>query len=321
MSFAILFHNDDKSITKVDVTDKTLTTISDTDFAWLHFDLAQENELRSALLRFGMDKDEIENLIDPAQPYYFHHHQKMTVDSLQVCRRMSNGIGHSPLLIAMTEKVIITAHSGPSKYIERVQQACEESYKSVGKSPGFIFFLLWDAIIDGFLPLVFHVDEKLERIEEQYLSGDGSRKILDDILGCKHMVRTLKHSLSPMQRTMRSLVTVKLALINDEARQYLSGLFAHLDRLAITLDSLQDRVQSTLAGYNSVLSQQINHSMKVLAVIATIMMPLSLIATIYGTNFEYIPELGYRYAYFVFLTVLLLLGLGLLFIFKRRKWL
>ncbi len=321
MSFAILFHNDDKSLSQVQVSDKKLTALGHSEFAWLHFDLSEEPALRSTLLHFGMDEEEIDSLIDPAQPYYFHHHQKMTVDSLQVCHLRKDGIGHSPLLIAMTEKVIITAHAGSSQYIEGVLQSCEESFQTVGKSPGFVFFLLWDAIIDGFLPLVFHVDDKLERIEEQYLSGDGSKRILDDILGCKNMVRTLKHSLSPMQRTLRSLVTVKLALINDEARQYLSGLFAHLDRLAITLDSLQDRVQSTLAGYNSVLSQQINHSMKVLAVIATIMMPLSLIAAIYGTNFEYIPELSYRYAYFVFLTVLLLLGLGLLFIFKKRKWL
>ena len=321
MSFAIIFHNADKTISKVDVSEQMLQESGDTDFAWLHFDLDQEQELRSALLRFGIDKKEIESLIDPAQPYFFHHHQRMTVDSLQVCQLMDNGIGNSPLLIAMTEKIIITAHAGHSTYIESVQQACEESFKSVGKSPGFIFFLLWDAIIDGFLPLVFYVDEKLERLEEQYLNGDGSKKILDDILGCKHMVRTLKHSLSPMQRSMRSLVDVKREIFTEEARQYLSGLFSHLDRLAYTIDSLQGRVHSTLSGYNSVLSQQINHSMKVLAVIATIMMPLSLIAAIYGTNFEYIPELQWRYAYFIFLTVLVFLGLGLLLVFKKRKWL
>jgi magnesium transporter len=321
MSFAILFHNDVKALSHVQASEITPQSLGDSNFAWMDFDTTEQQELKSALTGIGVAEKELCCLLDPDQPYYFRHHQKMTVDSLQVCSYLGEDIVSAPILIAMTEKIIITAHTGPSTYIENVLQACEESFKSVGKSPGFILFLLWDAIIDGFLPLVFSIDERLEELEEQYLNGYSSRDILDQILGCKRMVRTLKHSLSPMQRTMRSLVEIKLELISEEARQYLTGLFAHLDRLARTIDSLQDRAHSTLAGYDSVLSQQINRSMKILAVIATIMMPLSLVAAIYGTNFEYIPELNWRYSYFAFLGVLLFLGLGLLYIFRKRKWL
>jgi len=114
---------------------------------------------------------------------------------------------------------------------------------------------------------------------------------------------------------------MKLALVSEEANRYLTGIFEHMDRVGHQIDSLQDRVRATLDGYSSTLSQRMNSSMKVLTIIATIMMPLSLVAGIYGTNFEYIPELRWKYGYFAFLGLLAAVALVMLVLFRRRKWL
>jgi len=321
MNFAFLFHMHDKSIESIPPESFNPGNYDPANFAWADFDISQTAELKTLFAQLGLPEEETSKILDPKSVFYFQHKQNIFVDHFSVCRKQGKGLTSSPLIIVMTAHLIVTVHDGPSHYVENVLKVYGDSFQSVGKSPGFIFFLIWDAMIDGFLPLVFNIDEKLEQLENRYLHGNNSKNILDEIIGTKKMVRTLKHSLAPMQRSMRHLVSAKLELISDEARKYLMGHFEHLDRLAGTIDSLQDRVHSTLAGYNSLLSQQINNSMKILAIIATIMMPLSLLAAIYGTNFKYIPEITWKYGYFAFWGVLLFVGFGMLFLFKRKKWL
>jgi len=320
MNFSIKFKNEDKTCEQVDPLQFEFKSLDNSNFAWFNIDLNQQNEIKMLFDQCGFSEINFEQLFDTKQPYYFQHNQDQIVELLQICNLEEGEIVTYSLIIAMNEKAIITGCTGQSSIINTVFDSCEESFQSVGKSPGFIFFLLWDAMIDSFLPQMFYVDDQLEQLEELYLNGSNSKTILNDIIKMKKMVRKLKQSLSPMQRAMRHIVNVKLKLISEEAVQYLQGHFEHLDRLSQSVDSLQNRVHATLEGYNSTISQQINNSMKVLAIIATIMMPLSLLAAIYGTNFSYIPELNWRYGYFVFLGVLLLLSVGMLILFKRKKW-
>ena len=321
MSFGILFHNEDKTFERLKPEAVSMDTLDPSNFVWLDFDLDDPYDVTSFMCALGIPQEIVGKAIHPEEPFYYRHHQKYLIDLLQVCQKEGETIGCTPLVVAMNDRAIVTAHRGPSVYVEKVLYTYEESFRSVGKSPGFVYFLFWDAMVDGFLPHVFSIDDRLEQLEVAYLKGDNSKKILDEILGTKQMVRSLKHSLSPMQRSMRHLVAAKLELIHEEAHKYLQGIFDHMDRLATAIDSLQERVHATLAGYNSLLSQQINNSMKVLTIIATIMMPLSLVAGIYGTNFEYIPELKFRYGYFLFLGILFVLGLVMLLVFKKKKWL
>ncbi|MBI4776916.1 MAG: hypothetical protein HY788_22500 [Deltaproteobacteria bacterium] len=321
MSFSILFHNTDKTFELLKPEAVSMESLDPSNFAWLNFDLEDSYDVTSFICSLGIPEEIVRNALYPGEPFYYRHHQKYLIDLVQVCQKEGDTIGCTPLVIAMNDRAIVTAHRGPSTYVERVLYTYEESFKSVGRTPGFIYFLFWDAMVDGFLPQVFSIDERLEQLEVAYLKGDKPEGILDEILGAKQMVRSLKNSLSPMQRSMRHLVAAKLELIHDEAHKYLRGIFDHMDSLGATIDSLQERVHATLAGYNSLLSQQINSSMKVLTIIATIMMPLSLLAGIYGTNFENIPELKVPYAYFLFLGLLVALALAMLFMFKKKKWL
>ncbi len=321
MSFAILFRSKDKSCHRIEPADVRMGQLDKTNFAWLDIDLTQKDDLESYLSAMGLPEQEVGDIADLKVDYFFWPGQRLIVNLMNVADEEDGRIKSTPLLIAWTDRLILTAHKGSSMHIEYVLDKCEESFKSVGKSPGFIYFLLWDTIVDQFLPQIRYIDDILEKIEDKYLHGDHSTHILDEIISSKQMVRTLKQSLSPMQRSMRRLVNIKLELINEEAHRYLLGLFDHMDRIAHNIDSLQDRVHATLAGYTSILSQQISSSMKVLTIIATIMMPLSLLAAIYGTNFPYIPEFTWRYSYFVFWTVLILLAGGMLYVFKRKRWL
>jgi len=176
-------------------------------------------------------------------------------------------------------------------------------------------------LIDGFLPQLFSISEQMDRLDEQILAGKVTQSIFNETLQCRHSIRILRSSLSPMQRIMRDLVNTRLELISDDARKFLTGLFEHMEWIAEAIDSLQESIFATLQGYHSSVSLQINNSMRLLSIIATIMMPLSLITAIYGTNFPYMPEFSWKYSYFVFLFFLFAVGLTMLFFFRRKHWL
>ncbi|MCK4548261.1 MAG: magnesium transporter CorA family protein [Candidatus Eisenbacteria sp.] len=321
MDNAILFEAATKGIVSKRVDEIDPGQLSPERFAWLDFDGLNPEKLRPLLIGLGVSDAEVDELLRPDYEYWSQHHQECVLSKVQVCRLEGENIAHVSLIIVMTPAAVVTARGGSVAAIDKVYSSYRESFETVGKSPAFIYFLLWDALVDGFLPKIFYVDNQLEELEEEYMGGKAGADVLDRIAKCKHMVRALKRSLLPMQRVMRHLAGSKLELVSDESRSYLSGLFDHMDRVSQSIDSLQDRVHSALAGYNSVLAQQQNNALKVLTIIATLMMPLSLIAAIYGMNFDFMPELRTRYGYFIVLGVMGALGGAMLLAFKRRKWL
>jgi magnesium transporter len=139
-------------------------------------------------------------------------------------------------------------------------------------------------LIDGFLPQLFSISEQMDRLDEQILAGKVTQSIFNETLQCRHSIRILRSSLSPMQRIMRDLVNTRLELISDDARKFLTGLFEHMEWIAEAIDSLQESIFATCRAIMSSVSLQITIPCELLSIIATIMMPLSLITAIYGTN-------------------------------------
>jgi magnesium transporter len=324
MGFTVVFDTSSKTCSFLDTSAVDPKALEGGDFTWIDYDVndpGQAASLRESLRGMGVTEPHIEHVAGRSEEALFGLHQDLIVNYIHLARERGGRITETPLLMAMTDRLIVTAHSDPLPQISYVRGNCEESFRSVGKSPGLVFFLLWDGVIDHFMPHITAVDSRLERIEDRYLRGETSETILQEIISCKQAVRALKQCLAPMQRGMRRQATMKLALVSEEASRYLAGIFEHMDRVGHQIDSLQDRVRATLDGYSSTLSQRMNSSMKILTIIATIMMPLSLVAGIYGTNFDYIPELRWKYGYFAFLGFLAFVTLVMLALFRRRKWL
>ena len=110
-------------------------------------------------------------------------------------------------------------------------------------------------------------------------------------------------------------------LVGEAARPYLRDVYDHTIQIIDTVETLRDMVSGLMDLYLSSLSNRMNEVMKVLTIIATIFIPLSFIAGVYGMNFAFMPELRWKYGYFVVLGVMLAVGLGMLGFFRRKRWL
>ena len=123
-----------------------------------------------------------------------------------------------------------------------------------------------------------------------------------------------------MREVINSLQRTDSKLIKKETKTYIKDVYDHEVQVLDTIDTYRDMLSGLQDLYLSITSNKMNEVMKVLTIIATIFIPLTFIAGIYGMNFEYMPELGYRWAYFIVWGIMILVALIMVVYFRRKKW-
>jgi magnesium transporter len=189
-----------------------------------------------------------------------------------------------------------------------------------GTGPDYLAYAMLDAVVDGYFAVLEHVGEVVEALgEEITLSPD--QKKLEAIRRAKRELLFLRKSVWPLREVIGGIQRGEYPLIRDSTLPYLRDLYDHTIQVIDTVETFRDMIVSVLDVYLSSLSNRMNEVMKVLTVIATIFMPLSFIVGLYGMNFLNMPELSWRYGYFVVLGVIAAIAGGMLVYFRRRRWL
>ena len=184
----------------------------------------------------------------------------------------------------------------------------------------YLAYTLIDAIIDHYFVLFEGTGDKIEEIEEE-LIHEPSLKTLQAIHSLKKEMIYLRKSVWPLREAINGLQKTESTLIEKSVDIYLRDVYDHTIQIIDTIESFRDTISGMLDIYLSSLSNKMNEVMKVLTIIATIFIPLTFIAGIYGMNFVYIPELQLRWGYFAALFVMAVVAILMLFYFRKKKWL
>jgi magnesium transporter len=184
----------------------------------------------------------------------------------------------------------------------------------------YLAYSLIDAVVDSYFIILEKLGERIYILEERVMN-DPSRQFLHEIHAIKRELIFLRKSIWPLREVIRSMERGDSALISDPVRLYLRDVYDHTIRIIETVEAFRDIMAGILDIYLSSISNRTNAVMKVLTIIATIFMPLTFIAGIYGMNFKYMPELEWRWGYPLILLGMVSLGISMLIFFKRKKWL
>lgn len=227
---------------------------------------------------------------------------------------------YSQLYIFLGNNYIVTLHWNALKVIGDTMERIINGPYIFDRGIDFILYNLFDTLVDDYFPLADSIGDKIDKIEENILMNPG-KQVQNDILVLKRNILKLRKVLSPQREVLNILLRHDFPLIKEENRLYYMDVYDHMLRIYDLLDTYMDLLTSTMDLYMSQISNRMNEVMKVLTMITTIMMPLSLIAGIYGMNFKFMPELETRYGYFAILGLMALIaGLEILY-FKKKKWL
>lgn len=191
--------------------------------------------------------------------------------------------------------------------------------KAREKKSDYVTYRIIDAIVDGYYGVMEHLSERLERLEDKILN-DPKPRFLEEIQRIKKDLIILRKSVFPLREAISRLEKDESKLIDKKTIKYLRDVYDHTIQIAESIDTYRDITIGLKDIYLSSLSNKMNVVMKVLTIIATIFIPLTFIAGIYGMNFEYMPELGWKWAYPVVWGIMIAVALLMLWFFRKNKW-
>ncbi len=215
---------------------------------------------------------------------------------------------------------VVTTHDVPMRSVSSMSDRIRKDGRLMRRGADFLAHDIVDALVDNFMPTIDGIDEKNDQLEIEALH-EPKRETLTSIMQLKRSILALTRVILPQREIMNGLSRGEYALISERAQIYYRNIYDHLVRIEMLTLGLRDMTESVLSTYLSSVSNRMNEVMKVLTLIATIFIPLTFIAGIYGMNFANMPELEWRYGYFIILIVMAVIGISLLFYFRRRRWL
>ena len=183
----------------------------------------------------------------------------------------------------------------------------------------YLCYLLIDHIVDNYYFLLDHTEEQMEDLEK-LLIDNPTNELSHSFLRLKKNLMLLRKTINPLKDEIRHLSREDVAIITEYTRQYLGDINDHLSYLIQSIDSFREMISSMMDLLMANNANRMNSIMKTLTLVSTIFIPMTLLSSIYGMNFEFMPELHWKYGYPVFLGGLGTMGLVMYFYMKKKNW-
>ncbi|HLL16912.1 MAG TPA: magnesium/cobalt transporter CorA [Pyrinomonadaceae bacterium] len=224
------------------------------------------------------------------------------------------------LNIFLGKNFLVTVHSRPIRAIDTASRIWHEWTDRAEYGSGVLAYILIDAIVDDYLPLLDVVSDRMDDLEDS-IFGEFRPEAIEEIFAIKKKLLYLRRSITPLRDVFNVLLRREQPIFPRETHVYFQDVFDHLIRVSDTIDNLRDMLSSTMDAYLSVSGNRMNQIMKRLTSISTILMSVTLVAGIYGMNFDKMPELKWEYGYVYALLSMVGVGLALYVFLKKVKWL
>ena len=186
--------------------------------------------------------------------------------------------------------------------------------------PDYLAYALIDAVVDHYFLILEKIGGKIEHFEER-LHAQPTPEILQAIYDLKRELIYFRKQVWPIREVLSTWQKTESAIIQEDNKVFIRDIYDHTIQVIDTIESFRDIISGMMDLYLSTVSNKMNEVMKVLTIIATIFIPLTFVAGIYGMNFKYMPELEWKWSYLILWILLIVIFFGMMFYFKRKKWL
>jgi magnesium transporter len=216
---------------------------------------------------------------------------------------------------------VVSMSPGEVSSVSRVQRAVDTGdERLLQRGSDFTAYRVLDVIVDDYFELLDTIETKIESIEDEVVQSTGI-DLLEEINSVRRELLSFRKLLWPAREAVGVLARGDTDFVVESTEKYYRDVYDHLVQLVDLTETYRDLVAGTRDIYLNTLSQSTNEVMKVLTVVATIFIPLTFIAGIYGMNFETMPELGWRWGYPAVWAVMIGVAAGMLVFFRRRDYL
>ena len=222
--------------------------------------------------------------------------------------------------LIVTDGILFSFQERPGDVLEPVRERLRHAKGRIrSRGADYLAYALIDAIVDAYFSVLEKVGDHIEELEEQAL-GDGAPETMHVIHQLRRETLVLRRAVWPLRDALGPMYRGDIEQIQEDTRVFLRDVHDHAVLVIDNVESLRELLSASMDLYLSGISNRMNQVMKILTMIATIFIPLSFFAGVYGMNFEHMPELSLPWAYPALLTFMSVIAVGMLAYFKRKRW-
>lgn len=319
---AVVYDHNELTDRELQGADEASPHVPDGSVAWLDVQgLGDEQLLRRLGETFGIHPLALADAVNvPQRPKFEdYEHQQLFITRLARLTPAA-ALDIEQVSVFLGRNYVLTLQERPGDTFDPVRRRLRAGKGPIRRSGSdYLAYALIDAALDGFYPVVEAVGDRLHELEEQILTRP-TDATLHRVHDLRRELLALRRAVWPQREAIAALMADSNEFVSDEVRNYLRDCHDHAVQLTDVIETYREFAGNLMEMYVSMLSMRTNDVMKVLTIMASIFIPLTFVAGIYGMNFGYMPELQVRWAYFVVLGVMVLVAAGMLLYFYRRGW-
>jgi magnesium transporter len=301
----------------IDLDQARKVATSDGRFVWIGLHEPDQPLLRTVQQRFGLHDLAIEDALCA------HQRPKLEIygDTLFVVVRTASlqdrKIQYGETHIFAGRGYVVTIRHGSTTAYKEVRTRCEGAPKMLAMGEGFVVYSIMDFIVDNCFPILQELESEVDALEDAVFARTSDRPNVERIYDIRHELLLLRRAVQPLQEMCNRMMRFDVPLIDQTMHPYFRDIQDHVIRLVESIDNLRDLLAAALEAHLLLSSVEQNKIIKIFSVAAVVLMPPTLIASIYGMNFKSIPELEWRYGYSM---ALLLMGMAAVLPYLFFKW-
>ncbi|MEC3609557.1 magnesium/cobalt transporter CorA [Bacillus glycinifermentans] len=293
--------------------------LADQDIEWYWTDFDQPTEEEASLLKdhFHFHPLSIEDC--------FHYLQRPKLDQYEeylffvIHALNQKTLASEEVDLFVGKNYVVSFHFHQSTGIEKVRKRFLENKALWKKGPNHIAYMIMDQLVDEYFPILYQIEDRLNEIAES-----DNRKtfgtLMNEVFDIRSDLLKLRRTIIPMRDLLYRILNIEHLKDHRERKAYYNDIYDHLLKLTEIVENNRDMTADLRDSYQTLNSNRMNAIMMTLTIVSTIFIPLTFIVGVYGMNFDNMPELHWRYGYFIVLGVMAAVVAGMIIWFRHKGW-
>ncbi len=314
-------YQDGRKIADVAKEDISLYVARPECFIWVALKEPDEAELQEMQEEFGLHELAVEDA--------HHGHQRPKIEEygdslfavLQTVEVTGEELRVGEVDVFVGRNYILSIRNLTEQGFANVRARCERDPELLKHGSGFVFYALMDAVVDRYFPVLDALEQELELVEQNIFKGGSARANIEALYALKQKLMVLKHAVAPLLEAVSRLHGGRIPQVCQGTQEYYRDVYDHLVRLNQSIDALRDMVVTALSVNLSLITLHESENTKRLAAYAALVAVPTMIAGVYGMNFQHMPELQWQFGYPLSLAIMVAIDTFLYRRFRRTGWL
>lgn len=292
---------------------------------WVNVEgLSDIKPIEELATRFNLHPLTVEDILNVSQRCKVEEYDNYLFVSMKMLLwvHKQNTFSIEQLTLVVGNNFVLSFQEKPTTLFDEIRQRLASAPNQRLRQQGsdYLAYRLIDAAVDQYFVVLENMGDKIESLENHIISSP-TQKNARTLYNIKREMLLLRKSIWPMREVVSHLLQIDEPIISSFTRIYLRDVYDHTIHALDTVETFRDMLANILDVYLSTLTNRMNEIMKVLTIIATVFIPMTFIASVFGMNFKYMPELSWRWGYPAALSLMAAIGIVMLIYFWRKKWL